>query len=116
MHVVRSRIKISVFTDISVFGFYGYIGYIRDISVFINYSKFKYTFNLYIKISLKVYEMKTFHFLSYRLGFPPFFIIINDRRHKNSNRLLFFFSFLQIINDIRHKNSSLDLLPFSTNN
>ena len=45
------RIKISVFT------------------VFINYSKFKYIFNLYIKISLKVYEMKTFHFFFYRLDF-----------------------------------------------
>ena len=51
---VRPRIKISVFTDISVF---------------INYSKFKYIFNLCIKISLKVYKMNTFHFLSYRLGF-----------------------------------------------
>ena len=30
---------------------------ILDISVFINYSKFKYIFNLYIKISLNVYEM-----------------------------------------------------------
>ena len=46
--------KISVLTDISVFGFYGYI---IDISVFINYSKFKDIFNLYGKISLKVYEM-----------------------------------------------------------
>ena len=46
--------KISVLTDISVLGFYGYIGYI---SVFINYLKFKDIFNLYIKISLKVYEM-----------------------------------------------------------
>ena len=49
--------KISVLTDISVIGFYGYIGYIGDILVFINYSKFKDIFNLYIKISLKVYEM-----------------------------------------------------------
>ena len=65
-----ARIKILIFTDISVLGFYGYIG---DILVFINYSKFKYIFNLYIKISLKVYEMKTFHFLSYCLGFPQFF-------------------------------------------
>ena len=73
--VIRPRIKISVFTDILVLGFYGYIG---DISVFINYSKFKYIFNLYIKISLKIYEMKTFHFLSYSLGFLQFFIIIND--------------------------------------
>ena len=46
--------KISVLTDISVLGFYGYI---RDISVFINHSKFKDIFNLYIKISLRVYEM-----------------------------------------------------------
>ena len=46
--------KISVLTDISILGFYGYIRYI---SVFINYSKFKDIFNLYIKISLKVYEM-----------------------------------------------------------
>ena len=61
--------------DISILGFYGYI---KDILVFINYSKFKYIFNLYIKINLKVYEMKIFHFLSYRLGFPQFFIIIND--------------------------------------
>ena len=49
--------------------FYGYIGtlilqiyrtyrkYIGNISVFINYSKFKDIFNLYIKISLNVYEM-----------------------------------------------------------
>ena len=44
--------------------FYGYIIYIEDISVFINYSKFKSVFNLYIKISLNVYKMKTFHFLS----------------------------------------------------
>ena len=42
----ESRIKISVFMDILVFGFYEYIGYIGDISVFINYSKFKYIFNL----------------------------------------------------------------------
>ena len=74
----QSRIKILVFTDISVLGFYGYIGYI---SVFINYSKFKYIFNLYIKISLKVYEMKTFHFLSYSLGFLQFFTIINDNNY-----------------------------------
>ena len=53
----RSRTKISVLTDISVLEFYGYIEYIRDISVFINYSKFKDILNLYIKISLKVYEM-----------------------------------------------------------
>ena len=46
--------EISVLTDISVLGFYKYI---RVISVFINYSKFKDIFNLYIKISLKVYEM-----------------------------------------------------------
>ena len=72
------KIKISIFTDISVLRFYGYIGYIRNISVFINYSKFKYIFDLYIKISLKVYEMKIFHFISYRLGFSQFFIIIND--------------------------------------
>ena len=43
--------------DISVLGFYGYI---IDILVFINYSKFKDIFNLYIKISLKVYEIKSF--------------------------------------------------------
>ena len=78
---VHARIKISVFMDISVLGFYGYIGDIRDISVFINYSKFKYIFNLYIKISLKVYEMKTFHFLPYRLGFLQFFRIINDSNY-----------------------------------
>ena len=71
----KSRIKISVFMDISILGFYGYI---EDISIFINYSKFKYIFNLYIKISLKVDEMKTLHFISHRLGFPQFFIIIND--------------------------------------
>ena len=65
----NARIKILVFTDIS------------DISVFINYSKFKYIFNLYIKISLEVYEMKIFHFLSYRLGFLQFFIIINDNNY-----------------------------------
>ena len=46
--------KVSIFTDISVLGFYGYTG---DISVFINYSKFKDIFNLYIKITLKVYKM-----------------------------------------------------------
>ena len=61
--------------DISILEFYGYIG---DISVFINYSKFKYIFNLYIKISLKVYEIKTLHFLSYPLGFPQISITIND--------------------------------------
>ena len=71
---MRARIKISIFTDISVLGFYGYIG---DISVFINYSKFKNIFNLYIKISLKVYKMKTFHFLSYL----QFFVIINDNNY-----------------------------------
>ena len=46
--------EISVLTDISVLRFYRYIGVI---SVFINFSKFKDIFNLYIKISLKVYEM-----------------------------------------------------------
>ena len=61
--------------DISLLGFYGYIG---NISVFINYSKFKDIFNLYIKISLKVYEMKTFHFLFYRLSLLQIFAIIND--------------------------------------
>ena len=40
----RPKIKISIFTDISVLGFYGYIG---DISVFINYSKFK-IYSIYI--------------------------------------------------------------------
>ena len=55
--MIYPRIKISVLMDISVLGFYGYIGYIEDISVFINYSKFNDIFNLYIKISLKVYEM-----------------------------------------------------------
>ena len=68
-------LKISILTDISVLGFYGYIGYIGDISVFINYSKFKDIFNLYIKISLKVYEMiilirvekKTLKFIFYDL-------------------------------------------------
>ena len=39
---------------ISVLGFYGYIEHNRDISVFINYSKFKNIFNLYIKIIFKV--------------------------------------------------------------
>ena len=43
--------KMYVLMDISVFEFYGYIG---DISVLINYSKFKDIFNLYIKIILKV--------------------------------------------------------------
>ena len=52
-HVLQARMKISVL----ILGFYGYIGYIEDISVFINYSKFKDIFNLYIKISLNVYEM-----------------------------------------------------------
>ena len=66
---LHPRIKISVFTDI------------LDISVFINYSKFKYIFNLYIKIGLKVYEMKVFHFLSYRLGFLQILIIINDSNY-----------------------------------
>ena len=94
--VYRTGIKISIFTDISLLEFYEYI---EDISVFINYLKFKYIFNLYIKINLKVYKMKIFHFLSYRFGFSQFFIIINDRRHKNFNRLLTFFSFLQVIND-----------------
>ena len=46
--------KISVLTDISVLRFYGYI---EDILIFIKYSKFKNIFNLYIKISSKVYEM-----------------------------------------------------------
>ena len=63
--------KKSVLTDISVLGFYGYIG---DISVFINYSKFKNIFNLYIKIILKVYKMvisirfekKTLQFIFYK--------------------------------------------------
>ena len=98
--IIYPRIKISIFLDISVFGFYGYIG---DISVFINYSKFKDIFNLYIKISLKVYKIKTFYFLSFRLGLLQFFVIINDNnyeeRDNNSNRLLIFSSFLQIIND-----------------
>ena len=31
--MVRARLKISVSMDISVLAFYGYIGYIRDISV-----------------------------------------------------------------------------------
>ena len=53
------NIKISIFMDISVFGFYGYI---ENISIFINYLKVKDIFNLYIKISLKVYELKTFFF------------------------------------------------------
>ena len=64
--------------DISVLSFYGYI---EDISVFINYSKFKDTFNLYIKISLKVYEMNTFHFLSYHFGLLKFFVIINNNNY-----------------------------------
>ena len=68
--VLLIKDKISVFMDISVFKFYRYIG---DVSVFINYSKFKDIFNLYIKISLKVYEIKTFHFLFYHLGFVQFF-------------------------------------------
>ena len=46
--------KIYVLMDISVLGFYSYI---EDISVFINYSKFKDIFNLYINISLKIYEI-----------------------------------------------------------
>ena len=46
--------RISILMDISVLVFYGYIG---DISIFINYSKFEDLFNLYIKISLKVYGM-----------------------------------------------------------
>ena len=78
LNVLHLRIKISVFTDISVFGFYGYIIYI---SVFINYSKFKHIFNLYIKISLKVYKIKTFHFLSYRFSLLQFFSIINDNNY-----------------------------------
>ena len=49
--------KISVLMDISVLEFYGYIIDILDISLFINYSKFKDIFNLYIKNSLKVYKM-----------------------------------------------------------
>ena len=32
-HVVQPRMEISVLTDISVIGFYGYIGYIIDISM-----------------------------------------------------------------------------------
>ena len=46
--------KISVLTDISVLRFYGYIG---DMSVFINYSKFKDKVNLYIKISLQPFVL-----------------------------------------------------------
>ena len=46
--------KIPVLTDISILEFYGYIGCIGDILVFINYSKFKDIFNLYIEIILKV--------------------------------------------------------------
>ena len=46
----EAKMKISILTDISVLGFYGYIG---DISVFLNYSKFKDILNLYIKISLQ---------------------------------------------------------------
>ena len=48
-------LKILVLTDISVLGFYGYIG---DISVFLNYSKFKDIFNLYVKPGKKcnIYE------------------------------------------------------------
>ena len=72
------RIKISVFTDISLLEFYEYI---ENISIFINYLKFKDIFNLYIKISLKVYEIKIFHFLSYRLGVLQFFTIINDNNY-----------------------------------
>ena len=33
MFVLNVRMKISVSTDISVLGFYGYIGYIGDISM-----------------------------------------------------------------------------------
>ena len=33
INVVNSRIKISILTDISVLRFYGYIGYIGDISM-----------------------------------------------------------------------------------
>ena len=62
----------------SILGFYRYIG---DILIFINYSKFKDIFNLYIKISLKVYEMKIFHFLLYCLGLFHFFAIINDNNY-----------------------------------
>ena len=78
-----------------------YWRYIEDISVFINYLIFKYIFNLYIKISLKVYEMNSFPIIpSWRLLiFFSFLQIINDRRHKNSNRLLIIFLFLQIINN-----------------
>ena len=73
--------KKSVLTDISVLGFYGYIG---DISVFINYSKFKNIFNLYIKIILKVYKMvisirfekKTLQFIFYKKKTLKF--ILND--------------------------------------
>ena len=60
--------KISILTDISVLEF-------TDISIFINYWKFKDIFNLYIKISLKIYEMiisirfekKTLKFIFYDL-------------------------------------------------
>ena len=48
---MRTWMKISILMNISVLGFYEYIG---DILVFINYSKFKNIFNLYIKIILKV--------------------------------------------------------------
>ena len=46
--------KIPVLMDISVLEFYGYIRHNEDISIFINNSKFKNIFNLYIKIILKV--------------------------------------------------------------
>ena len=66
--------KISIFMDISVLRFYGYIEYIENISLFINNSKFKDIFNLYFKISLNVYEMiisirfkKTLKFILYEL-------------------------------------------------
>ena len=39
--------KILVLINISVFEFYGYIRYIKNILVFINYLKFKDIFNLY---------------------------------------------------------------------
>ena len=46
--------KILVLMDISVLEFYGYIRHNVDISIFINYSKFKNIFNFYVKIILKV--------------------------------------------------------------
>ena len=75
----------------------------------INYSKFKDIFNLYMKISLKVYEMiisirfekKILKFIFYdNINYLKIIILINKEDPSFSlNHLLTIFYFLQIINN-----------------